>query len=289
MVQPRPGSDRDGDALWLKYSAHVDPAPPLCNFPGMLRLPRGVLIALEGIDGAGKTTQAAAVAVRLAQVGLEVVSSKEPTNGVWGQRIRESAITGRMSADEELHAFTEDRRAHVAELIAPALKRGAVVIVDRYYYSTAAYQGPRGFDPVEIVRTNEEFAPRPDLLAVISVPVPIGLQRIASRGDVANTFERADTLQKSAEVFAAFSGEHVTHFDGLRKPEEVTAAILQVLYRGALFRALCRKPYKDACEPAFCSFRDHCGYPEIGQLCPTGSDVAGPVDELFEKIHRSVG
>ena len=67
--------------------------------------------------------------------------------GRWGKELRESAQTGRRSIEEELELFLKDRREHVNELILPRLRQGCVVIVDRYYFSTAAYEGARGLDP----------------------------------------------------------------------------------------------------------------------------------------------
>src|SRR4051794_4247303 len=113
--------------------------------------PPGILIAVEGIDGAGKTTQVTRLCAALADVGETVVRSKEPTNGPHGRRLRESAQTGRMNADEELQTFIADRREHVETVIRPALERGETVILDRYFYSTVAYQGVRtGHHPCEL-------------------------------------------------------------------------------------------------------------------------------------------
>ena len=137
--------------------------------PRQSRLPRGFLIAIEGIDGAGKTTQAAMLAEKLKALSLDVVSSKEPTSGPWGTIIRASAHSGRLTPEEELEAFVEDRKQHVEEVIAPALARGAVVILDRYYFSTATYQGARGIDAGAILAANEQFAPRPNLLVIVDL------------------------------------------------------------------------------------------------------------------------
>src|SRR3954465_15806456 len=89
---------------------------------------RGLLVAFEGIDGAGKTTQARRLRALLDQQGLAVLSTKEPTGGPWGVKIRGSAREGRLSAAAELEAFLEDRREHVAKELAPALSAGTVVI-----------------------------------------------------------------------------------------------------------------------------------------------------------------
>ena len=135
----------------------------------------GFLIAFEGIDGAGKSTQAKILHDQLAGRGWSVVLTKEPTTGPWGQILRDSAQTGRLSIEEEVETFLKDRREHVSELILPRLRAGCVVIVDRYYFSTAAYQGARGVDPQELLRRNEEFAPEPDLLVLFDLEVERGL------------------------------------------------------------------------------------------------------------------
>ncbi len=131
--------------------------------------PPGILVAFEGIDGAGKTTQANRLAERLRAADIDFVQSKEPTSGKWGTLLRASATTGRLSPEDELAAFVNDRREHVETLIRPALKAGKVVIVDRYYFSTVAYQGARGLDAAEVMRANEAFAPEPDLLVLLEV------------------------------------------------------------------------------------------------------------------------
>jgi dTMP kinase len=81
------------------------------------------------------------------------------------------------------------------------------VILDRYYFSTMAYQGARGFDPQEIRRRNEEFAPQPDLLFLLDIDVDIALERIGSRGDTANQFEKRDALQRCRDIFLSLKEE----------------------------------------------------------------------------------
>jgi dTMP kinase len=188
-----------------------------------------VLVVFEGIDGAGKTTQAALLAAALQRRGLQVISSKEPTNGRWGRRLRESAATGRLSAEEELEAFIQDRQEHVRELIAPALAAGKVVVLDRYYFSTAAYQGARGMDAAAILAANEAFAPAPDALFLLQVPPRLGLDRIASRGDVANLFEREDNLLQCARIFDAIDRPFIHRVDGTRDVQAIHAEIVAVV------------------------------------------------------------
>ena len=171
--------------------------------PEFLRM----FIVLEGIDGTGKSTHVARLAEAFEAEGRETVTSFEPTRGPWGTRLRESASTGRLSPDEELDLFLRDRRQHVDELIRPSLDAGKVVILDRYYFSTMAYQGARGLDIGEIRRRNEEFAPVPDHLLILDLDVDTALARIGARGDQANAFERRDSLQRCREIFLSLAHE----------------------------------------------------------------------------------
>jgi dTMP kinase len=191
--------------------------------------PHGLFIVLEGIDGTGKSTQAKQLAEWFREQGREVVASREPTDGPWGTKIRATAATGRLSPAEELDYFLRDRREHVEQLITPALAAGKVVILDRYYFSTMAYQGSRGVDPVEIRRQNEVFAPVPDLLFILDVDVDTALTRIGGRGDTANEFEKHESLAKCREVFLSLAGEpfvHVIPTD--EKPEAVQDRLRQI-------------------------------------------------------------
>src|SRR5687767_11083693 len=123
---------------------------PTCNPVISNIMQRGLFIVIEGIDGTGKSTQAKRLGEWFLAQGREVVLSREPTDGPWGKKLRDSAATGRLSPQDELQYFLNDRREHVEEKIQPALAGGKVVILDRYYFSTMAYQGARGFDPAEI-------------------------------------------------------------------------------------------------------------------------------------------
>ena len=189
-----------------------------------------MFIVIEGIDGTGKSTQAQRLADHFTSRGREVVLSREPTDGPWGTLLRNSAETGRLSPEEELETFLKDRRQHVEELISPALAAGKVVILDRYYFSTMAYQGLRGFDPAQIRRDNEAFAPIPDLLLILDLDVDTALTRIGTRGDTANEFEKRSSLAHCRETFLSLADEpFVRVIDTNSSPDEVTAAILATL------------------------------------------------------------
>lgn len=191
---------------------------------------QGLFIVIEGIDGTGKSTQVKRLGEWFEKKGREVVLSREPTDGPWGKKLRESAATGRLSPEDELQYFLNDRRQHVEEKIQPALAAGKVVILDRYYFSTMAYQGARGFDPQEIRRMNEAFAPVPDLLIILDLDVATAHQRIGHRGDSTNEFEKKDSLQKCREIFLSLKNEpFVRVVDSSGNLDEVSRGILAAI------------------------------------------------------------
>lgn len=186
----------------------------------------GFLVAIEGIDGAGKTTQSHFLQDALQALKFSTVRTKEPTQGQYGQQLRDSALTGRLSADEEIELFMKDRAEHVKKLIIPALEFEQIVIVDRYYFSTAAYQGSRGYDPEKLMADNEKFAPEPDLLIVIDIDPKVGLDRIRMRGDRANHFEVTSTLEKARLIFKEIKRPYKYVVDGSQSSEAIRKEIL---------------------------------------------------------------
>jgi len=190
---------------------------------------RGLLLAMEGIDGAGKTTQVRNLAALLEQAAVPFLTTKEPTGGPWGQKIRASAKSGRLPPAEELEAFLLDRREHVVQVLQPALAGGKVVLVDRYYFSTVAYQGARGLDPQDLLAQNA-FAPEPDILVVLDVPPELGLRRVRERGDVADHFEREEELRKVREIFRGLQLPYLHLVDGTQEAASVTRQIGQRLF-----------------------------------------------------------
>jgi dTMP kinase len=181
----------------------------------------GWLVVIEGIDGAGKSTVLQRLANHCKERGLPFVVSREPTHGPWGMKLRESMTSARLTLSEELDLFLKDRAEHVETLIRPALKSGKVVLLDRYYLSTAAYQGARGADPSEILAENEKFAPQPDLVLLLDFDPAAGIARIRSRGDAPNTFEQLDQLQEVRRIFLEIDRPFIRRIDASKTPDEV--------------------------------------------------------------------
>ncbi len=190
---------------------------------------QGYLIALEGVDGTGKSTQCGLLAEYLESAGYPVVRLREPTQGVWGQKIRKILREGRgdVTPEEELQYFINDRKEDVEQNIAPALERGEIVLIDRYYYSTAAYQGALGFDPKQIIKDNEAFAPRPDLLLIIQVSLDESFRRIEQGRDSFSSFEKREYLEKVQKIFDTFAGDHIRRIDSDPPVEEVQQVLRQ--------------------------------------------------------------
>ena len=195
-------------------------------------IPGGLLIAVEGIDGAGKTTLAHALTAQFSAAGVPVNVSKEPTRGPWGVVLRESAASGRLNPQEELRLLLLDRRQHVEELIAPALARNEVVILDRYYPSTAAYQGASGLDVNWLLEQNA-FAPVPDVVLLLDVDPVEGLRRIRARGDTPNLFETHAALTACRDIFLSMPLPTRTVIDASQSADDVQCAAWQGILRVA--------------------------------------------------------
>lgn len=164
----------------------------------------GVLIAFEGLDGAGKSTQARLLCARLRERGFDAILSKEPTDSEWGQKLKALIQhgRGRVSPREELGWFIKDRQHHVTHTIKPALESKKIVILDRYYFSSMAYQGSLGLGAEEIEKENQAFAPEPHLLFLIEISPQIGLHRIEhQRAHKADFFEREGYLREVGRLF----------------------------------------------------------------------------------------
>lgn len=160
----------------------------------------GLFITLEGPEGAGKSTNRDYLAARLREHGLDVVLTREPGGTPLAEKVRELLLAPSdevMAADTELLLVFAARAQHLAQVIRPALARGAVVLCDRFTDATYAYQGGgRGLSVARIAAL-EQFVQgdlRPDLTLVFDLPVEVGLARAAARG-------RLDRFEQEGQAF----------------------------------------------------------------------------------------
>jgi dTMP kinase len=173
----------------------------------------GLFITLAGPEGAGQSTNREYLAERLRERGIEVQLTREPGGTPLAERIRELLLDPsdeKMAVDTELLLVFAARAQHIAEVIRPALARGAVVLCDRFTDATYAYQGGGRGLPVERIAQLESFVQgglRPDLTLVFDLPVEIGLSRAAARG-------RLDRFEQEGRAF--FDAVRNTYLDRAR-------------------------------------------------------------------------
>jgi dTMP kinase len=195
-----------------------------------LLIPGGLLIVFEGIDGTGKSTQLHLLSEKLRQLGYAVLATREPTDGPYGKKIRDLFLDrGAVSQEEELELFIADRAEHVKEVIAPALADGCVVVCDRYYLSTVAYQGANGMNQDMILEKNKNF-PVPDLAIILEIEPAQGIHRIQNqRNEHPNSFEQEENLQKVAEIFGAMQQEYIKRINGSGSIEHVHRLVFEAV------------------------------------------------------------
>jgi dTMP kinase len=193
----------------------------------------GALVAFEGLDGSGKSTQLERAASSLRERGIELVTTFEPTDGPVGRRIRAMARAGEApAAEQELSWFVEDRQEHVAGVIEPALEAGQLVLSDRYTLSSVAYQGARGLDPQKILADGEARFPLPDLSILFEIPAALGLERVRTRGGATEpAFERLGFLERVAEIYASIDRPYLVRIPGEGSPDQIAQQVLETLDR----------------------------------------------------------
>ena len=190
----------------------------------------GLLIVFEGIDGTGKSTQIAYLETYLQENGYRVTTTREPTHGRYGVRIRELYQNRQgASLEEELELFLLDRREHVQTIITPSLEQGQIVLCDRYFLSTAAYQGAAGLDPQRIIEQNH-FAPDPDLAIILEIDVEESIKRITvNRGDSLNDFEQLESLKKVDKIFKSLQHSYIRRIDGSQTISQVRECVRKLV------------------------------------------------------------
>jgi dTMP kinase len=188
------------------------------------KLKKGLLIVFEGIDGCGKSTQARLAYEYVINSGYEAIALKEYTNGKWGQKIKELSQKGRKNVTpyEEFELFRKDRIEDVELNIKPALRSKKIIILDRYYFSSMAYQGGRGLDVKMIQEENEKIAPIPDMVFYIRVDINTGLKRIFSnRKNQFDDFEKKTFLKKVVQIFDNMKFDYFITINGDREVDTI--------------------------------------------------------------------
>lgn len=200
----------------------------------------GLLIVLEGVDGAGTTTQCTRLCDAL-RPQVPVHATREPSTGPIGALLRQ-ALGGRWVTPTPLGPrapgwitqallFAADRQDHLEAEVLPLLAEGVSVVSDRYYHSSVAYQSlvaGRAPDAIPWIRELNKHARRPDVTIVLDVPAAVAEQRRRARGG-RELFDDAELQAQLTDFYAKleghFSGEAIVHIAGDRPPDQVAADV----------------------------------------------------------------
>lgn len=198
---------------------------------------KGKLIVLEGIDGCGKSAVGKRLYEHLTSKGIKCVLYHEPSDSYWGKIIKKRLSIGEIiPTDEQLFLFLLDRASDVTNRIVPTLNSGTTIILDRYYYSTAAYQTQKGLSPKEILSLNILHLnfPKPDLTIWLRIQPDVALERIKERDIPLTQFEALEILteldRNYDNVFNSnLIKEHVARISAEKSEDEVSEEVIAVV------------------------------------------------------------
>ncbi|MFB6262693.1 MAG: dTMP kinase, partial [Bradymonadaceae bacterium] len=210
---------------------------------------QGFFVAIEGLDGAGTTTQTDLLVDRLVSAGIGAHATREPSDGPIGALIRQmlsGRIRGSVGSDEEFGRatlallFAADRLDHLDSEVRPALREGATVVTDRYYYSSFAYQSTAGADgepDLDWVRAVNDRARPPDLTIFLEASADLCIERMGNRvrRDVFEERSRLERLEQRYEAVVSAlerEGHPVERFDADRRRR----ALADDIFRAVLDR-----------------------------------------------------
>ncbi|MEE8168315.1 MAG: dTMP kinase [Candidatus Hydrothermarchaeales archaeon] len=196
-----------------------------------------MFIALEGIDGSGKGAHSRLLNKWIKEKGYDTFLTREPTTGPIGKLLREFLKEGGLDPRTETLLFAADRSEHVKE-IAAKLEAGKVVITERYFYSSIAYQGAEGLS-IGWVKDINRFAPAPTMVLLLDVPPETGLERISSKNSLRGTmrekeyFEKKEFLVRVREIYLDLEKEYdiFARIDASKSLEEVQTSIRKKVSR----------------------------------------------------------
>jgi dTMP kinase len=187
---------------------------------------KGVFICVEGLDGSGKTTQTRLLVRRLRKKGYPAIATAEPSRGKIGKFIKEHYLHGekRSSSTVEALLFAADRFEHVQNEVKPCLDLGKIVVSDRYYYSSFAYQGAAGLELEWIKNVNSKTI-HPDLALFIDVAPENVVERLKRKKSV---MENMDTQKRVRDFYLKFVAEgELVRIDGNGSKEQIADLLLK--------------------------------------------------------------
>ena len=193
---------------------------------------KGAFIVLEGVDGAGKSTVCRRVASQLESEGRKVILTAEPTHEGIGAFIR-SGSAGDISQSTEALLFVADRNDHTEKMM-EWVSEGAVVLCDRYFASTVAYQSAKldgdGTDRDWLLSINSRFTSGPDATILLDIDPSESLRRVGVRGEGVSKFERLDFLEQVRSNYLRLAKEYgFSVVDASEDPDTVFDMVMSVI------------------------------------------------------------
>jgi len=205
-----------------------------------------MLITLEGIEGSGKSTQMKRITAHVEKMGRRCVITREPGDTPIGKKIRAILLdpeNGELTSLAELFLYAADRAQHLGERVLPCLAAGDVVVSDRFFDATTAYQGyARGLDleVIEQIHAMVLKGLRPDLTLLLDLPPEVGLNRAISALEAGDRTVAESRFENEALVFhekvrqgyltlAAREPDRFVIIDATASPDEVTEEILAAI------------------------------------------------------------
>ncbi len=201
---------------------------------------KGFFIVFDGLDGSGKGTLIESVKRYLLGTGApsgKLFLTAEPTKGFYGKKVREllaSNVNPEVNAKSFLDLYVADRKEHVEREILPALKKGKIILCDRYKYSTFVYQSLQGM-PMAEIRNLHKSLPVPDCVFILDVPAELALKRISSdsKRSAREVFENEGFLNRVRRQFLSiedvFPDENIFIIDSSSSREEVLSEVRSIL------------------------------------------------------------
>lgn len=202
---------------------------------------RGFFITFEGIEGSGKSTQIEILARHLTRHGYKVVMTREPGGTAFGEQIRGVLLNvknRRLDPRAELFLYLASRTQHLEEVVLPALKKGKIVLCDRFSDATVAYQGFGRQLDLKLVRKAVDYAAKgvsPDLTLLLDLDVRQGLARVRFRGGRNRLDREQRKFHQRVRVgylrLARMEPRRIKIVDASRSPQDVSKDLQTIVGR----------------------------------------------------------
>lgn len=195
-------------------------------------------IVIEGLNGSGKSTLIKAIAPKLEALDKRVLETREPGGSRLGLKLREILLSNsrdRPSKLSELFLFAADRAEHVESVLQPALAENKIVLCDRYFYSTIAFQGFGRNLPLDIVEATCDLAIQnllPDLVIMLDIEPELGLRRNSEKADDAFETEQVEFHDRVRKGFLSLAEQRKEAFlvlDASKSPEHIANTAWRVI------------------------------------------------------------